>query len=348
MGGALAALGLTAFVFTVYVLAVFGPRVMRIFEEPPMFLAPPSQPIADAESVELSTRSGRRLAGSYFPALNGPRRGVILFCHEFTANRWLVEPYLGFLRDQGFDLFSIDFCNHGDSDPAPGYRPLQWVTAHEIEDVESAIAYLKTRRDTPADGIGVFGVSKGGGAALVAAARDSFVRCVATDGAFPTHDTVTHYEMKWVDIYSSHPQLYRALPRRFYHMIGEMVIWWASIRRRVHYVRVEAGMRALRGRPLLMIHGMHDNYIHRDIVARFAEMHKGPRELWLVKGAKHNGCLAKAGAEYRRRVGEFFRRHLDPDPSAVHQERSTVDPGLRPTTQRERGAAGALPATIAG
>ena len=58
----------------------------------------------------------------------------------------------------------------------------------------SAITYLKTVKDTTGNtlvdpnGIGLYGVSLGGYASLVAAARDSSVRAVAADSVYPTPD----------------------------------------------------------------------------------------------------------------------------------------------------------------
>ena len=134
------------------------------------------------------------LAGTYLKARTTRRAGVLVFCHEYLSNRWSVLPYLDALRDHGFDLLTFDFRNHGESDKDPRYNPLQWVTQHEIHDLQAAIAYLRTRPDADPAGFGLFGVSRGGGTAICAAARDRGAWGVITDGAFPTqwHDGGLH------------------------------------------------------------------------------------------------------------------------------------------------------------
>ena len=61
-----------------------------------------------------------------------------------------------------------------------------------------------------------------------------------------------------------------------------------------------------------MIHGERDTYIRTEMAraSLFARGCAGTREFWLVPGAKHNQALQVAGDDYRRRVLDFFERHL--------------------------------------
>jgi hypothetical protein len=69
-----------------------------------------------------------------------------------------------------------------------------------------------------------------------------------------------------------------------------------------------------------MIHGEGDTYI-KPLTARALFDRAGdPKELWLVKGAKHNQGLTVAGEEYRRRVLSFFEAHLASQQSAVSEQ----------------------------
>ncbi|MFO0947541.1 MAG: prolyl oligopeptidase family serine peptidase [Planctomycetota bacterium] len=296
--------------FTVYVLITYTRHIDRVFEHKPLFVAPQATPVPDAEGVEFRSRDGRSLRGSYLRSLSPTRKGVILFGHEYSANRWLCNSYIGYLRDAGYDLFTFDFCNHGESSSVPQYDSLQWVTEYEVQDVLGAVDFLQSRPDADPKGIGAFGVSKGGGSILVAAGRNPYLRAVVTDGAFPTHGTVTYYEMVWVEIYSKLPNVYRLLPRWYYAMVGEYALVKMRWRHRATYSRVERGVRRYGKRPLLMIHGGRDNYIKQEIAERLFALASGPKELWIVKGAKHNACLEKAGDAYREKVRDFFDRYI--------------------------------------
>lgn len=338
-----------ALVFTVWVLLHHGGTVVRIFQTKPMFLVSAAEPVADAEPVTFNAGT-RQLVGSYLKHTGGPRRGVILFCHEYLADRWLAVPYVGYLRESGFDLFTFDFCNHGSSEPVVGYEPLQWTTEHEVADVLAAVSYLQARPDAgPA--IGLFGVSKGGSAGLVAAAREPAIRAIVTDGAFPTHATVTHYEMRWIEIYSRWRPVYERLPRWFYGLVCEYSVRRIERQRGVRYARVESAMRRLRGRPLLLIHGQRDNYIHRDIVRPFAAIAGNSAELWMVKGAKHNLCLEVAGGEYRERVRAFFENHLGPGEPLPAEEYAAAHPpagGNPPGLVKSQTSAAAFASSASG
>ncbi len=48
---------------------------------------------------------------------------MIVYCHEYLSDRWSYHPYVDHLRDLGFDLFTFDFRNHGESENEPGYGP---------------------------------------------------------------------------------------------------------------------------------------------------------------------------------------------------------------------------------
>ena len=144
----LAALVLLTLVgFMIHVVIRYSPIVARIFEEKPMFLPLRVSRPDEGEDVRFPSENGLTLAGTYLKTRTAQRSGVIIFCHEYLSNRWSVVPYLDHLRDHGFDLFSFDYRNHGESDKDTHYNPLQWVTQHEVNDLNAAIDYLRTRDD---------------------------------------------------------------------------------------------------------------------------------------------------------------------------------------------------------
>jgi pimeloyl-ACP methyl ester carboxylesterase len=283
--------------------------VQRIFEERPLFVIPRGQPLPEAEEVRFSTRDGLQLAGCYWAA-SGRRRGVILFGLEFGSNRWSCRPYCLHLVEQGFDVFAFESRNQGDSDRQEGYEPLQWVTEYEVRDAEAALAYLKGRPDADPRGVGFFGISKGGGAGLLAAARDPYVRCCVTDGVFATYSTLVPYMRHWFRIYNNQYFIQGLLPSWYFGLIGLVALRNISRDRRCRFPHLEPAVAQLAPRPLLMIHGEGDNYIKPAMARAVFRRACGPKEFWLVPGAKHNQGLQLAGDEYRRRVLEFFEHHL--------------------------------------
>jgi dipeptidyl aminopeptidase/acylaminoacyl peptidase len=302
-----------AVLLAVYLRRKYTPQIVRIFEEKPLFIIPRGKPADGAEEVRILTADDLELSGCYLRTPAPERRGVILFGLEFGSNRWSCVSYCEQLLAAGYDVFAFEPRGQGDSDVQPGYEPLQWVTDHDVKDVQAALAYLKRRPDADPRGIGLFGISKGGTAGLIAAATDPYVRCFATDGIFATFPTMVPYMRKWIKIYSKQPHyrlLQWLLPSWFYEWVARSCIALHQQQRACRYLDLEKVMGRLAPRPLLMIHGGADTYIKPEMAEELFARARKPKEFWLVEGAKHNQAIQLAGAEYHRRLIEFFEAHL--------------------------------------
>lgn len=309
----------------IYLRLSYVQYVVRIFQEKPLFIVPRGQPVEQAEEVRFPTAQDRRLVGCYFRA-DGPRKGVILFGLEFGSTRWSCLPYCEHLLASGFDVFTFEFRSQGDSDAQPGYEPLQWVTDIERDDMRAALRYLKSRPDADPRGVGFFGISKGAGAGILAAAEDPHVRCCVTDGAFAAYTTMVPYMRKWISLYSPRYWLQRVLPHWFYGLFTHPALRQIGKARGCRFLHLEPAFPRLASRPLLMIHGGTDTYIKPEMAQALFRRARPPKEFWLVEGAKHNQALHVAGDEYRRRVLEFFNIHLAGGQPL--QEDRRVDDGL--------------------
>jgi pimeloyl-ACP methyl ester carboxylesterase len=283
--------------------------VLRIFQEKPLFIVPRGQPVADAEEIRFPSSDGLTLQGCYLRARGG-RRGVILFGLEFGSNRWACVPYCDFLRQHGFDIVTFEPRNQGDSDKQADYDPLQWVTDHEVRDFQAALTYLKSRPDADPRGVGLFALSKGAGAGVLAAADDPYVRCFVTDGMFATHTTMVPYMRKWIAIYSRRYFLQRILPQWYYALVAHKALRLIRRERNCRFPHLEYVMKRLAPRPLLMIHGGDDNYIKPEMARDLFDLARAPKEFWLVEKAKHNQAFHIATEEYQSRVLAFFLQHL--------------------------------------
>jgi pimeloyl-ACP methyl ester carboxylesterase len=300
---------LLAVLLHIYVVLSYIPHAVRIFQDKPLFIPPAGNPVDYAEAVSFPTGNGLTLRGCYLPA-QGQRRGVIVFGLEFGSNRWSCVPYCEFLREQGYDIFAFEFRGQGESDPQPGYEPLQWVTDFEVEDFRAALAYVKTRPDADATGVGFFGISKGASAGLIAAAADPYVRCFVTDGAFASHTTMVPYMQKWILIYCRSVTIAKRVPLWYFRRAAHMALDRIEKERGCYFPHLEDVIDRLAPRPLLMIHGRGDNYIKPDMARALFARAREPKEFWLVEGAKHNQAFHVAHDEYKHRVLAFFDEHL--------------------------------------
>lgn len=294
-------------IYLTYVAYRYAPIIGRIFEEAPVFHPLRVAPEAGGEEVRFPTPDGLELAGTYARHRAESRAGVIVFCHEYLSDRWSAGPYVAGLRELGFDVFSFDFRNHGDSLTDESYAPLQWVSDFETADLRSALAYLRTRADRDPAGVGLFGISRGGGAALCVAAEDMSVWGVVTDGAFAARGTMLSYIRRWAEIYisASYRRLVPWPVLVFAGWAGRVRTEW---RRGRHYEDVERAVARISPRPWLSIHGARDNYINAEIARDLFSHAREPKELWIVPKAKHNRCREADPEGYRQRLGDFFSK----------------------------------------
>jgi pimeloyl-ACP methyl ester carboxylesterase len=329
--------------FLAYAVIRYTPIIARVFEEKPLFFPLRLDRTGGGEDVRFPTAGGLMLEGTYFRARTRARTGVIVFCHEYLSDRWSFHPYADPFRSLGFDVFTFDFRNHGSSDHDPSYRPLQWVTDSEVEDVAATLAYLDTRADRDPAGVGLFGVSRGGGSALVVASKSVNVWGVVTDGAFPTRGTMLAYILRWAEIYVANPVLWKMMPLWVFRFVAWSGRMYSAKRLRCRFPDVEHAVGRLAPRPWLMIHGQKDAYIVPSIArALFAEARKGPKEQWFVPGAKHNRCRDVEPVAYAERVAGFLgrvapRRETTGYPSSASDR---LEPMPEPNGSRAKTALG--------
>lgn len=312
----MAALGillLWAIVHLLWLVCLFYPILLsvcvRVFEEIPWLKAKEEPPLEPREDVTFLTSDGLTLQGSYLATTESERLGTIVFCHELTGDRWGAGPYVESLRKNGFDVFTFDFRGQGESENQPGYEPSQWATEFETIDLQAALDYLDGRPDADGRGYGVIGVSRGGTVALTAAAIDSRIQAVVTDGAFSAVLMGIFYIRRYVRIFTFLGPLIAVLPDVWIYWHMRITLQEVSKRRHCTFPKVERLLKQVT-QPVLMIHGEGDRYIPREVAEKTAKRLPNLAELWFVPKAKHNQACYVAPNEYAEKLNTFFRSHL--------------------------------------
>ena len=307
--------------FAAAILAKYVRICLNIFVDthPPMSMMLDFQPLR-GEVVRFRSFDGISLRGMH---LNTPiredYRGTIVFCHEFSADMYSCARYIRPLIDAGFDVFTFDFRGHGDSSAAGSYRPLQWPSDKEMEDVLGACAYVEAMLE--AEGlsprIGLFGVSRGAGAGILAAATDANIAAIVTDGAFSTAETLVAFMKRWASIFARVRLVYENHPEAFWRLLAWLLMRFAQPRLRRRFPSVLRALREMQPRPMLMIHGQKDSYIRVEHARQLFAAAPGPKQLWVVPSAKHNQPAVVAPDEYTIKTVAFFRQHLADEQPAL-------------------------------
>lgn len=278
---------------------VIVPKIVPHFERAPNFRIVKTEPDSDAIDVTFTTSDGFTLQGCHYHHPSDSR-GVIIFCHEVRGSRWMAMHYTEALFKAGFDVLSFDFRNHGDSEVQPGYEPLHWATEFEVDDLKSAIRFVKNSPELQHLPIGLFGVSRGGTVALAVASEIRDIECVICDSTFTVESLMSHYAKRWAELFVP-PRVLNFVPDFHVERTIRMVRRRCERQRNVKFVETERTMPKLRDRKVLFICGSSDSYVPTEVGERLSRLVPGS-EIWHVPKAKHNGARLVAQEEYDRRV----------------------------------------------
>ncbi len=175
--------------------------LLRVYRIPPTPTNPtPADLGLTAEDVELTALDGTTLRGWFLPAATGettaattgetvapatsettadagPGAAVVLLHGWGSASTDLLPAAPGLLA-AGLSVLLVDVRGHGRSDPVDFMSMPRFA-----EDLETAVAWLRTDPRVDADRIGVVGHSVGAGACLLAASRDAGIAAVVAIAA---------------------------------------------------------------------------------------------------------------------------------------------------------------------
>jgi alpha-beta hydrolase superfamily lysophospholipase len=274
------------------------------------------------ENVSFATADGYTLRGWYIPGSKAvPKRPVaVCLVHGGGRDRRAWLRHTKFLHEAGYTSLLFDFREHGTSSGSgKGFR----YGMYERFDVIAATKYLKESRKFSL--VCAMGTSVGASAVIMAAAIDPTIDMVIAENPILTcaHLQDRHivelvggyFNNNW---YST---LMFGVFRRFCSI-------WLNIRvgnkpsKRCQSMHVIA---KIAPRPLMLMHGTHDDVVPCYHSERLFELAREPKELWLVPNAAHCALFNKNREEFIRRVLDFLRRNSDPNADPFSPESSPIN-----------------------
>ena|GEM_PF-663593 len=230
-----------------------------------------------------------------------PPRGIVLFSPEFGGDQTTWSRYAWFLPEAGYWLFTYDFRGTGQSQAFGDYVPRKWSSEREVADLKAALDHVRGLAEPQKLKIFLFGISRGGLTSLVVAASNAACQGVILEGSGSTLDVIYTYSRKWSKVYA--PEWFcNAIPSLVYRAIAHLVLKISERRVGYRFVVFEKIQAALSGGSCLFIHGDRDRHVAPDMARRAFDSYPGPKELWMVPGARHNEAILTDPEGYRRRV----------------------------------------------
>lgn len=273
----------------VAVCAVVAERFTRARRRPP-------QPWSGgAQSVRFPARDGRAHIDGWYLAPAAAAAGAVLFVHGKDACRGdelksPSGPLARVLVAAGFAVLAIDMRGHGTSS-----RARLTYGERERHDVLGAVDWLRAQGHAR---IGVLGASLGASTALMAAADEPAITALVADSPFADFAQMMERQFRKLS----------KLPRFF--LPGALACGRLFTGTDLRRVCPLAHAGALRGRPMLVIHGEGDRFVpvaDARVIARASGA-----ELWTTDAQRHIGSYGAAPAAYTERVLAFFSQHLLP------------------------------------
>jgi uncharacterized protein len=246
---------------------------------------------ASREDFSVTAPDGIVLRGWKVRAAN-PNRDWVLLLHGRSQNRLSMLGYANFLLSSGYSVLMMDARAHGESGgEIATYGHLERYDVHSILDA------LTASENT--DQIFVLGESMGAAVALQAAAIDPRIEGVVAEGAFRNlHEVMFDYAgLRWNAFLGK--TLFRPVAMLAVHEVEKQASF------RFDDVSPEASVAARKFRVML-ISGLSDHNIPKRHAQAIFLAAAGPKELWLVPKAGHQGAMHAAPEEFQRRVLHFL------------------------------------------
>ncbi len=200
--------------------------------------------------------------------------------------------YAKFLLSSGFSVVMMDARAHGESGGT--ISTYGHVERYDVKAVMDALTASE-----PVDHAYALGESMGAAVALQAAAVDPRIEAVVAEGAFRNlHEVMFDYAgLRWSAF------------------LGKTLFRPAAILA-VHEAEQQAGFKfddvspeasvSERKFPIMLISGLSDHNIPKRHAEAIYSAASGPKELWLVPKAHHQGALQTAPQEFQQRVLRFL------------------------------------------
>ncbi len=228
------------------------------------------------EQVTLTSHDGTRLAGWFVPAsgVADPRqaKGTVIYFHGNAQNISAHWGFVNWLPQQGFNVFLFDYRGYGNSEGTPSPKGV-------FEDSDSALNYLRARKDIDPEKLLVFGQSLGGANAIavVGAGNRAGVKAIAIEAAFYSYSSIANDKFSGAgyfmdDTYS---------PANYIAKLTPM--------------------------PFLLLHGTADGVVPYTHAQALYNKAQNPKRLVTVLGGGHIAALTPwAGSTYRSVLTQFF------------------------------------------
>ena len=244
-----------------------------------------------AKHVRIPVGEADHLDGWF---IAGPRPATVILFAGYARDHRRVWRYAHVLRRAGYSVLAVDFRSARMLQRKPTTLGF-W----ESLDARAALDWVRAQPSLRGQRVALFGESLGAAVALTLAAERPDVAAVVADCPFASADAGIADEMRLVG----------HLPAQVLAPIARQLGHWVT-GQDPGALDATAALRALNGRPVLLIQTRMEDRFARAQVDRLTTAAGLAAETWTVEDAKHNEIWVVHREEYERRLARFMAAHL--------------------------------------
>ena len=259
---------------------------------------PESSLYKDEQAFNQLPKEKRRMSNQglnqvawYVPAKEKSDK-TVLMVHGFTNDKSDMKPYAYLFHQLGYNVLMPDNVAHGESQGN--------IIGYGWKDKDNVIKWTEGLiADNPNQKITFFGVSMGAATVMMASGEKlpEQVTTIIEDCGYTSVWDELSYQAKDMYDLPQFPILYGV--SGISKLVAGFTYGEASSMKQL----------AKNDLPTLFIHGDADKFVPTDMVYENFEASKGPKELYIVKGAKHAQSFEKDPETYRRKIEDFLKKY---------------------------------------
>lgn len=243
-----------------------------------------------------SATGNYRLVADYIPANSTTTKNVVI-CHGFMGNKEKMGEYAALFHQMGYNVLMPDARAHGES--GGKYIGYGWPERYDIRKWTNKLI----KKNGQNSQVVIFGVSMGGATTMMTSGiqMPKQVKAYIEDCGYSSLNAELNYEAG--NLYGI-PKVIRA------PLIGTLSL----INRGMNgfFTSEASSVNSLyhNTRPMLFIHGSNDHFVPTDMVYSNYKATRGPKQLWIVKGASHASSFKHSPTAYRQHVKTFLNKYV--------------------------------------
>jgi pimeloyl-ACP methyl ester carboxylesterase len=237
------------------------------------------------ENVELQTANNLKLVGWYMPVANN--KGTIIVLHGFGGNRESILAESYGLQQMGYNILTMDFRAHGNSEGSKCTLGLQ-----EAEDVKLAYEFIKAKGEK---NIILYGASMG--AASIANCLQQYNTVqpnkVVLDMPFENYELLVEKYFR-TSKYPAQPTF-------------TLFTFWTSVFNKKWFFDMKPSnyVKSIKC-PVLLQWGANDELVPESSTNKIFENITAPKQLVIYKDCGHESFCKKENALWQQNVATFL------------------------------------------